>query len=91
MSKMVPIKLDSEFLRWLPVVVFMLVGFLHSIILEPHQNEISTQSRVMSGLVFLIASILTGVALRKIKTLLGKIVSLMLIAMYFLMLFKVAL
>ena len=84
-------KLDSVFLRWLPLVVFMFVGIFHSIILEPHQNEISTNTQIMSALVFLSGSILTGLAFRKTKTSIGRGVSLLLIAMYILMMFKVAL
>lgn len=82
---------DSEMLRWLPAITFMLVGILHSIILEPHQSEVSLRSQMMSGLIFIFASILTAVAFRKIKTLLGKTLSLILIAMYFFMLIKITL
>ena len=83
--------LDSEMLRWLPAITFMLVGILHSIILEPHQSEVSLRSQMMSGLIFIFASTLTAVAFRKIKTLLGKTLSLILIAMYFFMLIKITL
>jgi hypothetical protein len=91
MSNLVKSTVDSEILRWLPVITFMFVGIFHSMILEPHQSEISLKSQIMSGLVYLFASILTAVAFRKIKTLLGKSLSLMLIAMYFFMITKVTL
>ena len=91
MSNLVKSILDSEMLRWLPAITFVFVGILHSIILEPHQSEISLISQMMSGLVFIFASILTAVAFRKIKTLLGKTLSLILIAMYFFMLIKITL